>query len=84
MQMKERIKNWYGMKNGHPVDDKRFFDIVIDSMTGKISIEVFREAIMDVNSEITEDEVITIYNRYELVRTFLNYYLTRQNANNQH
>ena len=73
--MKERIKNWYGMNNNHSLDDERFFDIVIDSITDKISIEIFREAIMEVNPKITEDEFISIYCRYEELRTFLTYYL---------
>lgn len=81
--MKERIKNWYGMNNGHLLDNERFFDIVIDSMTGKISDEDFREAIMEVDSEIKEDDISEIYKRYEELRTFLKYYLTRRNANNQ-
>lgn len=81
--MKERIKSWYVMDNNHPLDNERFFDIVIDSMTEKISIEVFREALTEVNSDITEDEIFTVYNRYERLWTFLNYYLTHRDANNQ-
>ena len=63
------------MNNNHSLDDERFFDIVIDSITDKISIEIFREAIMEVNPTITEDEFFSIYCRYEELRTFLTYYL---------
>ena len=81
--MKERIRNWYIMNNGHPLDDERFFDIVIDSVTDKICIEVFQEALTEVNPEITEEEISKRYDQYELLWTFLNYYLTRRNANHQ-
>ena len=81
--MKERIRSWYVMDNNHPLDNERFFDIVIDSIMDKIGVEVFREALMEVNPEITEDKILTIYNRYEMLWTFLKYYITRRNANNQ-
>ena len=69
--MKERIRSWYVMDNNHPLDNERFFDIVIDSIMDKIGVEVFREALMEVNPEITEDKILTIYNRYEMLWTFV-------------
>ena len=73
--MRERITRWYRNNNNHPLDDNCFYDIVIDSIDNRIEQSTFENAIRDVNEDIEEDKVNDIYKRYELVHSFLLYYM---------
>lgn len=77
--MEEQIKNWYRNNNNHDLDDRLFYDIVIASVNDKIEHDVFDTALREVAHDITEDEVSSIYSRYEDLRSLLVYY-SEQNA----
>lgn len=80
--MEEQIKNWYRNNNNHDLDDRLFYDIVIASVDEKIEHDVFDTALREVAHDITEDEVSSIYLRYEDLRNLLVYYLEK-NAQNE-
>lgn len=63
---KQQIENWFKNNNGHPFDDERFYKIVIDSVSDKISEDVFIEV-------MGEEKAIEYYKRYEELRNFLLY-----------
>ena len=77
--MEEQIENWYRNNHHHELDDRRFYDIVIASVNDKIEHDVFDTALREVAHDITEDEVSSIYSRYEDLRSLLVYY-SEQNA----
>lgn len=72
--MEERISTWYTLNNEHPCDNNRFFDIVIESMNNKLDFLVFQNALKECNNDISDDEIATIYRKYELLHSFLRYY----------
>lgn len=75
--MRERIASWFRINNNHPLDDNRFYDIVIDSIDNKIELSTFENGIRDVNEEIEENEINDIYMRYELLHSFILYYMRK-------
>lgn len=80
--MEEQIKNWYRNNNNHDLDDRLFYDIVIASVDEKIEHDVFYAALHEVNPDITEDEMSSIYSRYEDLRSLLVYY-SEQSVQNE-
>lgn len=81
--MEEQIKNWYrNHHHHHDLDDQCFYGIVIASVGEKIDYDVFDTALREVAHDITEDEVSSIYLRYEDLRSLLVYYLEK-NAQNE-
>ena len=66
--MIEKVKNWYNTKNVHPCDDNSFYDIVIESLNGKLREDVFSQAIAD------KRKALDAYRRYEDLRNCLIYY----------
>lgn len=80
--MRELIRGWFNINNGHPNDDERFYEIVKNSIEYKVEIEVFTEVLREIRQEITDDEIARIYCRYEDLRNCLIYYI-RNNANEE-
>lgn len=76
--MREQIELWYRNNNGHPLDDNRFYDIVISSIGNKVEQSTFENAIRDVNENVLSEDIDTIYMRYECLYDFIVYYM-RQN-----
>ncbi len=72
--MREQIVTWYTLNNDHPLDDNRFYDIVISSLGNKIEQSTFENALHDVNENILDDEIDRVYMRYETLYDFLSYY----------
>lgn len=75
--MKEQIKRWFMLNNGHVCDDQRFYDIVISSVDNKVEYETFEEAIRECKEDITDRQINDIYIRYEDLWNFLIYYLAK-------
>lgn len=73
--MRERITRWFRNNNNHPLDDMEFFNIVIDSINNRIEQTTFENALRDANENIEEDQINDIYMRYELLHSFLLYYM---------
>lgn len=69
IDMEKLIRNWYELNNSHPCDDRRFYDIVIQSIDTKIDLDTFIKALPDVN----EEEVENIFMEYENYHDFLSY-----------
>ena len=76
--MRELIFNWYNINDGHPLDDRRFYDIVIESVENKIELSTFEDALRDVNEHLSDEEIRDVYSRYEDLRCLLNYYNSQQ------
>ena len=72
--MREQIVAWYNYNNDHPLDDNRFYDIVIASLGNKLGQETFEDALRDANEGILEEEIESIFIRYETLYDFLSYY----------
>ena len=75
--MKEQIKRWFMLNNGHVCDDQRFYDIVISSVDNKVEYKTFEEAIRECKEDITDRQINDIYIRYEDLWNFLKYYLAK-------
>ena len=72
--MREQIVAWYNYNNGHPLDDNRFYDIVISSLGNKLEQSTFENALHDANEDIHDEEIERVYMRYETLYDFLLYY----------
>ncbi len=72
--MREEIVSWYIQDNGHPIDDYRFYDIVISSLGNKLEQSTFDNALRDANENILDEEIDRVYIRYETLYDFLLYY----------
>lgn len=72
--MREQIEQWYRNNNGHTLDDYRFYDIVISSIGNKVEQSTFENAIRDVNIDVPDEDIETIYKRYESLYDFIVYY----------
>ena len=73
--MRERITRWFRNNNNHPLVDMEFFNIFIDSINNRIEQTTFENALRDANENIEEDQINDIYMRYELLHSFLLYYM---------
>ena len=78
MDIIKRIKDWSEIQNGHPLDEQRFYDIVIDTLENQLDEESFLQAITDQGIDVTQDiDVTNVYKRYEDLRNCLLYYRTK-------
>lgn len=72
-EVRDLLRNWANINNGHPCDDKSLYDIVIKTIDNKISETDFEEV---VSKEISEQ----YYSLYENLIDFAQYY--RKNEKN--
>ena len=75
--MKEQIKRWFMLNNGHVCDDQRFYDIVISSVDNKVEYKTFEEAIRECKEDVTDSQINDIYKRYVDLRGGLIYYTSK-------
>ncbi|MEJ0002284.1 MAG: hypothetical protein WDN09_03915 [bacterium] len=78
--IKEKIKNWAGLKNWgtpHPLDDNRFFDVIIESYNNKthVSLEEFTNVLKEsLDFKLDQEVIEKHYINYELCLELLNYF----------
>ena len=72
--MRELLLNWYRVNNGNPLDDQRFYDIVIESVDNKIDQSTFEDVLREVKENISDEEIEEIVFRYEDLHCFLKYF----------
>ena len=71
--IKESIEHWLEKDNGHPEDNKRFFEIVANSFPKKLDQQLFIDAFIAIKGEENPDKTVDIYRRYEELYDFMFY-----------
>lgn len=71
--IKESIGHWLKNDNGHPKDNKRFFEIVANSFPKKLDQQLFVDVYVAIKGEENPDKTVDIYRRYEELYDFMLY-----------